>query len=184
MQKVHSKDGTPIAFDRSGHGQAIILVGGALQYRAVDPRTEQVAALLAPHFTVYHYDRRGRGDSGDTLPFTKEREIEDLAALINDAGDSALVFAMSSGGVLALDAAANGLAIPKLALYELPLIVDDSRPPLPKDYVAQLNALLSSGRHGDAVELFMTQPVGIPASSLLRCATSHFGRHSRRWRTP
>jgi pimeloyl-ACP methyl ester carboxylesterase len=78
MQKVRSKDGTTIAFDQSGKGPAVILVGGAFQHRAIDPRTAQLAALLAQHFTVFNYDRRGRGDSGDTQPYAVEREIEDL----------------------------------------------------------------------------------------------------------
>lgn len=91
MKKVISKDGTPIAFDQSGEGPAAILVGGAFQHRAIDPRTAQLAALLAQHFTVFHYDRRGRGDSGDTQPYAFGREIEDLEALIKEAGGSAFV---------------------------------------------------------------------------------------------
>ncbi len=117
MNQVISKDGTVIAFDQSGEGPALILVGGAFQHRAIDPRTAQLAALLAQHFTVFHYDRRGRGDSSDTQPYAVEREVEDLAALIKEAGGQAAVFGMSSGGVLALEAAKSGLAITKLALY-------------------------------------------------------------------
>jgi pimeloyl-ACP methyl ester carboxylesterase len=109
MNQVLSKDGTTIAFDRSGQGPALILVGGAFQYRAIDPPTAQLAALLAEQFAVFHYDRRGRGDSSDTLPYAVAREVEDLEALINEAGGSAFVFGMSSGGALALDAAARGL---------------------------------------------------------------------------
>lgn len=163
MRKVTSKDSTAIAFDQSGKGPAIILVGGALQYRAIDPSTAQLAALLAPHFMVFHYDRRGRGDSGDTAPYGTGREIEDLDALINEAGGLAFVFAMSSGGALALDAAARGLAINKLALYEPPFIVDNSRPALPADYLKHLNELLLADRRGDMVEYFMTQAAGVPA---------------------
>jgi pimeloyl-ACP methyl ester carboxylesterase len=162
MEKVFSKDGTAIAFDRSGEGSPIILVGGATQYRAIDSRTAQLAERLAEHFTVFHYDRRGRGDSGDTLPHAVEREVEDLEALIIEAGGSAYVFGMSSGAVLALEAARR-LAITKLALYEPPFIVDDSRPPLPENYVAQLNELTSAGRRGDALALFMTEAAGVPA---------------------
>src|SRR5258708_18220177 len=121
MNQIMSKDGTLIAFDRSGQGPAVILVGGAFQYRAIDPRTAQLAALLAEQFTVFHYDRRGRGDSGDTHPYAIEREVEDLEALINEAGGAAFVFGMSSGGVLALDAAARGLTSTKMAAYEVPL---------------------------------------------------------------
>jgi len=80
VDNVTSKDGTPIAFERSGEGPAIILVGGAIQHRAIDPQTAQLAAILAQDFTVFHYDRRGRGDSADTLPYAVEREIEDLEA--------------------------------------------------------------------------------------------------------
>src|SRR5947208_11571246 len=110
MNQVISKDGTVIAFDRLGEGPALILVGGAFQHRAIDPRTAQLAALLARHFTTFHYDRRGRGDSLDTQPYTVEREVEDLDALIKEAGGEAAVFGMSSGGVLALEAAKSGLA--------------------------------------------------------------------------
>ncbi len=118
---------------------------------------------LASRFTVLTYDRRGRGDSGDTAPYAVEREVEDLEALIVQAGGSASVFGCSSGAVLALKAAARGLAITKLALYEPPLIVDDSRPRPPADLAAQLAELISAGRRGDAVELFQTKGVGIPA---------------------
>jgi pimeloyl-ACP methyl ester carboxylesterase len=127
MRKVTSKDGTTIAFDQSGEGAAIILVGGAIQHRAIDPGTAQLAALLAQHFTVFHYDRRGRGDSGDTQPYAVEREIEDLEALINEAGGSAFVYGMSSGVALALEAAIKlGDKIKKLAMYEAPYNSDDT----------------------------------------------------------
>ena len=159
MRKVISKDGTAIAFVRSGKGSPIILVGGALADRSADA---PLAALLAQHFTVFNYDRRGRGESGDTAPYAVEREVEDLEALIIEAGGSAFVVGGSSGAVLALEAARK-LPITKLALYEPPFIVDDSRPPLPADYVAQLIELISSGRRGDAVEFFMTKAVGVPA---------------------
>ncbi len=157
MNKVLSKDGTPIAFDRSGKGPVVILVGGAFQHRAIDPRTAQLAALLAQHFTVFHYDRRGRGDSGDTQPYAVEREIEDLEALMKEAGGSAFVFGMSSGGVLSLEAAARGLTIKKLALYEPPFNAgDDNARQAAENYTKQLSALLSEGRRGDAVALAMT----------------------------
>ena len=106
MQTVTSQDGTKIAFDKVGSGPAVILVNGAMAYRAFDPSMAQLAELLGQHFTVYNYDRRGRGDSGDTQPFAKEREIEDLQALVEDAGGKAMVFGISSGGVVSLDAAA------------------------------------------------------------------------------
>ena len=161
MKRVRSKDGTFIAFDRVGDGPALILVDGALCYRASGPMGP-LAALLAPHFTVFTYDRRGRGDSGDTTPYAIEREIEDLDALIEEAGGSAFVYGISSGAALALEAATRGLAIRKLALYEAPFIVDDSRPPIPNDFLARLEELNASGRRGDAVRLFM-KLVGVPA---------------------
>ena len=166
MNTVQSKDGTTIAFDRLGEGPAVILVGGAFQHRAIDPRTAQLAALLARHFTVFHYDRRGRGDSGDTKPYAVEHEIEDLGALIKEAGGSAFVFGMSSGGAFALEAAAQGVAITKLALYEPPFIVDEGRPPLPEDYVERLTELVSADRRGDAVEYVMTKSVGMPPEAV------------------
>jgi len=143
MEKVYSKDGTPIAFDRSGDGPPIILVDGALCYRASGPMGA-LAKLLVRHFTVFTYDRRGRGDSGNTSPYAIEREVEDLEAIIMAAGGSAFVFGVSSGAALALEAANRGLAIEKLALYEAPFIIDNSRPPTPDDFVAQLNTLIAS----------------------------------------
>lgn len=119
---------------------------------------------MAPRFTVIAYDRRGRGNSGDTAPYAVDREVEDIEALIVAAGGQALVFGHSSGAVLALETART-LAdrVMKLALYEPPFIVDDSRPPLPADYVTRLDALLSADRRGDAVEYFMTTGPGVPA---------------------
>jgi pimeloyl-ACP methyl ester carboxylesterase len=165
LSKATSIDGTTIAFDRSGEGPPVILVGGAFQYRSFDPRTAQLAALLAERFTVFHYDRRGRGDSGDTLPYEVDLEVEDIWALIGEAGGSAFVFGMSSGAVLALEAARR-LPITKLALYEPPFFVDDTRPPLPADYHATLAGLVSAGRAGDAVAYFMTRAVNIPAETV------------------
>ena len=166
MDTVRSKDGTTIAFDRSGEGPAVILVGGAIQYRAIDANTARLAELLAPRFTVYHYDRRGRGDSGDTPPYAVEREIEDVDALIQAAGGSASLFGMSSGAVLSLEAADRGLAVTKLAMYEPPFMVDDSRPPVAKDYRERLTGMLAEDRRGDAVELFMTEAVGMPTEAV------------------
>ncbi len=170
MKKVISKDGTAIAFDRSGEGPPIILVVGAFNDRSTGA---PLAKLLEAHFTVFTYDRRGRGESGDTAPYAVDREVEDLEALIVEAGGSASVFGYSSGATLSLKAAARGLAITKLALYEPPLIVDDRRPRPPEDLAAQLTELVSSGRRGDAVELFQTKGVGIPVevvAQLRQCA--------------
>jgi pimeloyl-ACP methyl ester carboxylesterase len=164
MNTVQSKDGSIIAFDQYGQGPALILVAGALQHRTLDQQTAQLAQQLAAHFTVYHYDRRGRGNSGDTAPYAVERELEDLEAVIDAAGGSALVFGHSSGAVLALEAAkALETKISKLALYEPPFVVDDSRPPRSSDYVAQLEQLVAAGQRGDAVALMMTDAAGVPA---------------------
>src|SRR5665213_2309129 len=114
---VNSKDGTAIAYEKMGQGQPVILVDGALSSRKFGP-SPTLAPILAKHFTVFTYDRRSRGESGDTLPYAVEREIEDLGALLQKAGESAGVFGVSSGAALALLAAAKGLPIPKLALYE------------------------------------------------------------------
>jgi pimeloyl-ACP methyl ester carboxylesterase len=159
MNTVTSSDGTTIAYDRSGEGPTLVLVGGALSDRsAVGSLTE----ALAPRFTVIAYDRRGRGDSGDTAPYAVEREIEDLEALVAEAGGSAFVFGHSSGAALALEATARGLPVTKLALYEPPFIVDDGHEPLPDDYVERLTELAASGRRGDAVEYFLTSGPGVP----------------------
>jgi pimeloyl-ACP methyl ester carboxylesterase len=162
MDTVTSADGTTIAFDRSGHGPAVILVPGALNRRA-DPLNATLAELLSERFTVFNYDRRGRGDSTDTPPYAVQREIEDLAALVQEAGGSAYVYGISSGGVLAMEAAHRLPSITKLAMYEPPFIVDDSRPPRPDDYVQQLDTMTAEGRPGDAVAYFMTAAAGVPA---------------------
>jgi pimeloyl-ACP methyl ester carboxylesterase len=123
----------------------------------------QLVALLAEHFTVFNYDRRGRGDSGDMLPYAVEREVEDIEALINEAGGSAFVYGISSGAVLALEAANKLPAkVRKLVLYEPPFIIDDSRPPVPEDYVEQLNEAIAAGRRGEAVKIFMTKAILLP----------------------
>lgn len=168
--EVTSDDGTTISFDRSGEGAAVILVGGALSDRSA---AGPLAALLARRFTVFSYDRRGRGDSGDTPPYAVEREVEDIGALIAEAGGSASVFGHSSGAALALEAA-RGLPITKLALYEPPFIVDDSRLPLPSDYVTRLTELVSTGRRGDALEYFLVTGPGVPADAVaqMRAAPS------------
>jgi pimeloyl-ACP methyl ester carboxylesterase len=155
-----SKDGTRIAFDRTGEGPPVILVAGATANRSFP---NPLVALLAPNFTVFHYDRRGRNESGDTPPYAVEREIEDIEALIKESGGSAYAYGISSGAVVALEAAASGLALTKLALYEAPLNVDSSRPAAPSDYVRQLDEAVASGRRGDAVGIFLTKAVGVPA---------------------
>lgn len=141
-------------------------MGGAFQHRAIDPKTAKLTALLAQHFTTFHYDRRGRGDSGNTLPYAIEREIEDLEALIKEAGGSACVFGMSSGAVLTLHAAARGLDIKKMALYEAPFNSgDDDARQASENYTKQLTALLAESRRGDAAALAMTT-FGAPAQAV------------------
>lgn len=166
MGRTHSADGTTIGFDAWGDGQPLIMVDGATGYRAMSQLPGQVAELLGTEFRVYAYDRRGRGESGDIAPYAPQREVEDLAAMIEEAGSSALVCGFSSGAVLALDAAAAGLPIEKLALFEPPFIVDDSRPPLPADYVERLDAAVASGHPGDAAEIFLTAAIGLPAAAV------------------
>jgi pimeloyl-ACP methyl ester carboxylesterase len=163
METVTSGDGTQIAFDRIGEGPAVILVSGALGHRAFDQSTGEVARQLAEQFTVFHYDRRGRGDSGDTPPYAVERELEDIEALLAEAGGSGSLYGSSSGGNLALKAAREGLSVTKLALWEPNFVVDQSRPRLPDDYVTELEERVADGRRGDAVEYFMTTAVGLPA---------------------
>jgi Alpha/beta hydrolase family len=159
MRKVVSADGTPIAYDRQGRGPAVILVGGAL----VDPATGRagrwenapLAGELARWFTVYNYDRRGRAESGDTPPYALARELEDLEALIAEAGGSAHLHGVSSGGALALEAAAAGLAVERLSVYEVPYMVDEEAARRWREYVEQLRSVLAEGRRGAAIELFM-----------------------------
>jgi pimeloyl-ACP methyl ester carboxylesterase len=163
MASVTSQDGTQIAFDRVGSGPAVILVSGATAYRAFDPSMGQLAEQLGQHFTVYNYDRRGRGDSSDTRPFAKEREIEDLQALVEDAGGTAMIFGISSGAVVSLDATAVTRGITRIAVYEPSLIVDASRQPVPAGYAEHLMTLAKEGKRDEAVAYFLTQAVGNPA---------------------
>ncbi|MCI0576976.1 MAG: alpha/beta hydrolase [Chloroflexi bacterium] len=160
-KNVTSKDGTTIAFEQSGTGSAIVLVGAALTDRA---DTTKLARLLAQKFTVINYDRRGRGQSSDTQPYAAEREVEDLGALIEAAGGSAYLFGSSSGAVLALEAAGKlGNKVTGLFMYEPPFIIDDSHPPVPADLAEQIGRLVPAGRRSDAVKLFFTKGMGIPA---------------------
>jgi pimeloyl-ACP methyl ester carboxylesterase len=159
MDTVASADGTMIAFDRYGDGPPVIMTVGAFNTRS---QTEPLAKALAPRFTALNYDRRGRGDSGDTAPYSVEREIEDIATLIQQAGGPASVFGHSSGATLALKAAAAGLPITHLVLYEPPFNTGGNYPALPAGFAAELAGLVSAGRRGDAVELYQTQAVGIP----------------------
>lgn len=155
MPHVTSKDGTSITYTQSGEGPAVVLVDGALCFRKFGPM-ESLAALLAPHCTVVTYDRRGRGESGDTAPYAVEREVEDIEALINAVGGSANVYGISSGALLALEAAYRlPSKITKLAIYEPPCSMDENAIRRFKEYRTQLGELIAEGRRGDAVNLFM-----------------------------
>jgi pimeloyl-ACP methyl ester carboxylesterase len=160
MQTVLSKDGTAIAYERLGAGPPLILVDGALCSRAFGPMPK-LAPLLARHFTVFMYDRRGRGGSGDTKPYSKDREVEDLEALIREAGRPAFVLGLSSGGALALEAAARGLDIARVCAYEPPFVAHNGANHA--GHEANLNALIALNRRGDAVRYFMRKMVGVPA---------------------
>jgi pimeloyl-ACP methyl ester carboxylesterase len=172
VAEVTSADGTPIAFERLGDGQPVIVVGGATCDRA---KTHPIAEELAKHFTVFNYDRRGRGDSGDAAPYTVEREIEDLGALIAEAGGTASVYGHSSGAGLVLHAAAHGLPITRFVLHEPPYMSDgEEERRISRKYGENLKSLLAEDRRGDAVELFMTT-VGMPQEMVDQM------RHSSRW---
>jgi Alpha/beta hydrolase family len=161
MNEVTSRDGTTIAIETTGQGPPVVLVDGALCHRELGPLVA-VAEPLATDFTVVRYDRRGRNESGDTPPYAPAREVEDLAAVIAAAGGSAAVFGLSSGAALALEAAASGLPITRLALYEPPFSVD---PAEDDGYVERLNALIAAGRNGDAVDWFLSN-AGVPDEGL------------------
>lgn len=171
MNTVRSKDGTTIAYDRFGKGPALIIVTGATATRADAAGSAQ---SLGQHFTVFAYDRRGRGDSGDTAPYAVEREVEDIDAMITEAGGSAFVLGHSSGAILALDAARllPPTRLTKLAVYEPPLMVKESHPRLPEDYVTHLNQLIAAGQPGKAVEYFMTVAIGMPAEAVAQMRNS------------
>ena len=159
MAQVISRDGTPIAYERAGSGPALIIVDGALCSRAFGP-SPKLAPLLAPHFTVYTYDRRGRGDSGDMQTYARDREIDDVAALIQAAGESAALLGLSSGAALALEAAARGLPVTKVVAYEPPYVHEAGAPPA--DHERELHRLLGRNDRGGMVKYFMGSMVGAP----------------------
>ena len=163
MDHVISPDGTRIAYDRLGSGPAVVLIGAG----PTDRRSEApLAALLAEHFTVYNYDRRGRGDSGDTQPYATDREFEDLAAVIERAGGSVMCYGTSAGAIIAFQAAIGGLPITRIAAWEPPYIVPGARPPVPARYRDRQWALREQGRGGNMLELFFTEAIGMPADMM------------------
>lgn len=151
MPIVRSRDATPIAYVVEGHGPAVVLVTGAL-----DDGSENVglARELARSFTVYNYARRGRGESGDASGYAVMREIEDLAALIAEAGGLARVHGVSSGGALALEAAAAGLPIERLSVYEVPYFTDEASLTRWRDFARELTSAIDGGESGRPLELF------------------------------
>ncbi len=152
-ETIHSADGTTIAYDAYGAGPPLILVGGAFQHRAIDPATAALAERLGARFTVFHYDRRGRGDSTDTEPWAVEREVEDLATLVAHAGGEAQAYGMSSGGGLVLEASGRGVPLTRMAIYEPPVSTGGDAD---AELAAELAALVAEGRNGDAVARFLS----------------------------
>ncbi|MEO5952254.1 MAG: alpha/beta hydrolase [Chloroflexia bacterium] len=172
MNYVHSKDGTTIAYDKYGSGPAVILVCGG----SVDRGSNlSLAEELSKNFTVYNYDRRGRGDSSDTLPYAIDREIEDIEAVADEAGGAAYLYGISSGAALALHTASKiPTKITKVALYEVPYIVDDSHP-MPSPNTAEIfNNFIKENRRSDALEYFMANLVGLPAEFVAQAKASPY----------
>ena len=177
MSSVVSKDGTRIAYDATGTGPALVVVGGATQFRASDSSWPVLAGLLSDRFTVVTYDRRGRGESGDALPYAVAREIEDIAALIEAVGGRASLLGFSSGAVLAIEAAAAGLPVDRVIAYEPPIAVagsgvDPDRGHLLRDALAALEA----GDRRRVAEIFFTEAVGIPRMAFEGMMASPFGK--------
>jgi len=166
MHTITSRDGTRIAYDVYGEGEPVILVEGAFCGRHFGP-TNKLAAELGKHFRVYHYDRRARGDSGPSTDYQLERELEDLSALIVTAGGYASIVGFSSGACLAIEAAAAGLPIRHLALYEPPYMVGPKARKVPENFEAEVQQLVAGGKYGDAVAYFMTRLIGMPSIFLI-----------------
>ena len=170
MEMITSADGTTLAFDQTGAGPPLVLVSGAMCGRRAD---EAIAAALADRFTVLNYDRRGRGDSGEIRPYAVEREIEDLAAVLDAAGGSAVVVGISSGGALALLAAAAGVPIRAAIGWEVPYRTDDEGRRASATYRSRTEELLAEGRRGESVALFL-RTVGVPESAITGMQQSPF----------
>ncbi|WP_436771538.1 alpha/beta fold hydrolase [Yinghuangia sp. YIM S09857] len=168
MGKAISKDGTVIGYDRTGHGDPVVLVGGALCDRQVH---SGLAEFLAPHFTVFNYDRRGRGESGDTAPYAVAREIEDIAALIAEAGGSAALYGISSGGALALEATAAGLPVTRVAAYEPPYLTSEADAAATARQTDPVPGLIRDGRADEALEHFLGA-TGMPAAAVAEMRTT------------
>lgn len=158
--RVTSSDGTSIAYERVGTGPAVILVDAAGNFRGFSPMP-QLAEALSEHFTVFTYDRRGKGASTDVLPYAVDRELEDLQALIDLAGGRAFVHGFSSGAILALLAAERGIGIVRLSMLEPPLRVEDAPPPATSGISGEVARLIVTGRRGEAYERWL-RGIGVP----------------------
>ena len=160
MSRLISKDGTPISYEKIGSGPAIILVDGAFCNKTFGPMPKLVP-LLSPNFTVYLYDRRARGESGDTKPYTVEKEIEDIEELVKIAGGTASLFGISSGAILSIRAVAKGLNITKLAIFEPPY-VGNKNGKRPANAREELMKMIAENRKSDAVKFYLTKVMGAP----------------------
>lgn len=161
MSRVVSADGTPIAYSVVGDGPPLIMVDGALSHRGFGP-SQPLGRLLGKHFTFFSYDRRGRGETGDgRTPWSVEREIEDIEALLEEAGGEAYLYGISCGAALALEAANRLSGFTRLALYEAPFLVDDTHPGRPDDYIEQIDAMVAAGHPGEALKTFL-RTIGWP----------------------
>ena len=163
MSTVTSADGTTIDYDAHGSGPAVILIGGASQYRAIDPLTTEIAKRLAGDgFAAVDYDRRGRGRSSDTRPWSLDREVEDLAALIEATGAPAALYTSSSGAAIALAAVTSGIAVSALALYEPPYFAGSDG----REHIATLRRMLDEGKHDEATRYNLTVIIGLPGEAV------------------
>jgi alpha-beta hydrolase superfamily lysophospholipase len=159
MSTVLSIDGTGIEYDRSGEGPVVILIGAGPTDRSANA---ELASLLTQSCTVINYDRRGRGGSGDTAPYSVDKEVEDLRAVADAAGEPVSLFGTSGGTFLAFRAVAGGMAVERIAVWEPPYILPGSRPPVPADYAQQQTALAERGDTSAMAELFLRTAVGMP----------------------
>ena len=170
METVQSVDGTAIAYERTGVGQPLVIIGGAFNTRM---SSAGLAAVLSDRFTVFRYDRRGRGDSGGTreaADYSIDREVEDLAAVLRETGGIPFVYGHSSGGALALESSARGIAMQKLAVYEPPYAGPDGPT---SEFALQLRALIADGRRDDAAEEFMAR-FGTPPDMIAQIKQSPY----------
>jgi len=169
METLHSRDGTRIAYEVSGSGPALVLVNGALSERGAFTR---LRPLLDAHFTLIAYDRRGRGDSGDTAPYSPERELEDLVAVLEAAGAPAFVFGHSSGAILALRAAMSGAPMRRLAVNEPPFILPGTRTVPPREITARIADLIATNDREGALRTFLLEQVGLPPAAFEQMKSS------------